>query len=526
MNADTRRCDGKERHWVEPKRRPICRAVQILCSVVCVGLCSTAAPFLSPNAAKAETPAERGFRYLTTKSYLTPDFDQEVFDKLYTTWEPAARDAAERATPAERRAMTFARYGLSEFPDSPRATALQYTPAPDGGWTMNCLACHTGRVAGRVVFGAPNTQYLLQTLTEDVRTIKFAVGKKFTHMDKGSLLYPLGGSIGTTNAVMFGHILLAFRDPDLTFHADRPLPKLTHHDADAIPWWHYKYKTKLYVDNFAPKNHRALMQFLLIPRNGPDKFAAWEPDYRDVEAWITSLQAPKYPFAVDGKLADAGYQVFEKNCAECHGHYRRPTVAGSARSPQAGPAPSPLAGEGGGEGSDASATTPHPDSYPTHSTLVSYPERIIPRDEIGTDPVRLDAMTRQGREKYAATWFTHFGKDQTVLDPGGYVAPPLEGVWATAPYFHNGSVPTLAAVLDSATRPKVWRRTLDGYDQTKLGLEAASLDEVPPDDAKDYRKRRLYFDTSLPGKTAAGHTYPDALDAAERRALLEYLKTL
>ena len=518
MNADARSWDEREPRLTERVRCANCRTARAFSFLISVYLCSSAVPFLFPNSANAETPAERGFRYLTTKSYLTPDFDQEVFDKLYTTWEPAAREAAERATPAERRALTFARYGLSEFPDSPRATALQYTPAPDGGWTMNCLACHTGRVAGKVVFGAPNTQYLLQTLTEDVRTIKFATGKKFTHMDKGSLLYPLGGSIGTTNAVMFGHILLAFRDPDLTFHADRPLPKLTHHDADAIPWWHYKYKTKLYVDNFAPKNHRALMQFLLIPRNGPDKFAAWEPEYQDVEAWITSLEAPKYPFAIDDKLAAAGYQVFEKNCADCHGHYRAPTAVGSA--------PSPLAGEGGGEGASASASTPHPQTYPTHSTLVSYPERIIPRNEIGTDPVRLDSMSRQGREKYGTTWFTHFGKDESNLDPGGYLAPPLEGVWATAPYFHNGSVPTLAAVLDSSTRPKVWRRTLDGYDQTQVGLEATTLQELPPEDAKDYRRRRLYFDTSIPGKSAAGHTFPDALDAAERRALLEYLKTL
>ncbi len=81
-------------------------------------------------------------------------------------------------------------------------------------------------------------------------------------------------------------------------------------------------------------------------------------------------------------------------------------------------------------------------------------------------------------------------------------------------------------MLDSATRPKVWRRTPDGYDQTRVGLEAERLSELPPDDAKDYRRRRLYFDTSLPGKSAAGHTFPDALNAAERRAVLEYLKTL
>ena len=104
MNAETRKCDGNERHvidrnfvdrrWTAQSSRPTCRAVRLLCSVVCVYLCAAAAPILSPNSARAETPAERGFRHLTTKSYLTPDFDQEVFDKLYTTWEPEARDAA------------------------------------------------------------------------------------------------------------------------------------------------------------------------------------------------------------------------------------------------------------------------------------------------------------------------------------------------------------------------------------------------------------------------------------------------
>lgn len=478
-------------------------------------------------AAQAETPAERGFRHLTTKPYLTPDFDDEVFAQLYTQWDEPSRKAAEAATPAERRALTFARYGLTEFPGSPRTTALQYTPAPDAGWTMNCLACHTGRVAGRVIFGAPNTHYLLQSLTEDVRSVKLRLGKRLTHMDKGSLLYPLGGSAGTTNAVMFGHILLNYRDPDLTFHADRPPPVLTHHDVDAIPWWHYKHKTKLYVDGFAPKNHRALMQFLLIPRNGPSQFAAWEPEYRDIEAWITSLEAPKYPFAIDAELATRGHEVFEKNCATCHGHYKAP-------QDKTGLAPSPRKrGEGGGEGpadssnNEEQLTAAHSwQTIATHSTLLSYPERIIPLEEIGTDPVRLNAMSIGGRERYGTSWFTYFGREPVVADPGGYVAPPLEGVWATAPYFHNGSVPTLADVLKSTDRPKAWHRTPDGYDTSRVGLEAERLEAVPPHIARDFRARRLYFDTTLDGKSAAGHTFGDKLSDEERGAVVEYLKTL
>ena len=52
----------------------------------------------------------------------------------------------------------------------------------------------------------------------------------------------------------------------------------------------------------------------------------------------------------------------------------------------------------------------------------------------------------------------------------GYMPPPLDGIWATAPFFHNGSVPTLAQVLDSSARADVWRR--DDYDSRNFDEEA------------------------------------------------------
>jgi mono/diheme cytochrome c family protein len=430
----------------------------------------------------AETPAERGFRLLTEKPYLTPDFDQEVFDKLYTVWPRELRKQAEQMTPEERRRIAFERYGLDEFPGRARRTALQYAPSPDGGWTMTCLACHTGRVAGRVILGAPNTWYALQTLTEEVRTVKYSLGKKFAHMDNASLVYPLGDTIGTTNAVMFGQILLTYRDPDLTFRKDRELPNFVHHDVDAIPWWHYKRKTRLYVDGFAPKSARALMQFLLIPRNGPDRFAEWESDYRDIEAWISSIEAPQYPWPVDKELAKRGETLFTRNCAECHGTY----------GPQG-----------------------------------KWPEKIVPLETVDTDPVRLQALTVAGRQKYEASWFCDFGRRTTIDDPGGYVAPPLDGVWASAPYLHNGSVPTLDDLLRSESRPKIWHRSSpDDYDRNRVGFAVERLDELPAQIKDDPRERRRYFDTRLSGKSARGHTFGDHLTDDERRAVIEYLKTL
>ena len=121
-----------------------------------------------PAADKGETPAQRGYRLLLEKPYLTPDFDQQVFDELWKTWEEPLRKKAETATPDERRKMAYSRYGLVERPDDPRHRPLQYVVDEKGNWTMNCLACHQGKVAGKMYPGVPNSLYALETLTEEV----------------------------------------------------------------------------------------------------------------------------------------------------------------------------------------------------------------------------------------------------------------------------------------------------------------------------------------------------------------------
>jgi hypothetical protein len=106
-----------------------------------------------------------------------------------------------------------------------------------------------------------------------------------------------------------------------------------------------------------------------------------------------------------------------------------------------------------------------------------------------------------------------FGKTSRLEATGGYVAPPMDGVWARAPYLHNGSVPTLEALLDSKRRPTCWARSSrgGGFDRSGVGLA--------------YDERNAY-DTRRPGFSNQGHRYGDSLAPAERQALLEYLKTL
>ncbi len=229
-----------------------------------------------------------------------------------------------------------------------------------------------------------------------------------------------------------------------------------------------------------------LMQFLLVKENGPEKFREWEDEFRDIEAWLMQLQPPKWPGSIDASLAERGRGVFERHCADCHGTYSD-------------------------AGSDAGDT---------------YPGRIVAIEEIGTDRVRFDSLTSENRRDLNESWFgREIAAASGIDDPPGYIAPPLDGVWATAPYFHNGSVPTLWHVLHPGSRPVVWKRSTSGYDERRVGLEVEELPAMPPGRLLPAERRR-HFDTTKPGKAAGGHDYPDLLFEEEKTAVLEYLKTL
>jgi mono/diheme cytochrome c family protein len=331
----------------------------------------------------------------------------------------------------------------------------------------------------QIVHGDISPSNLILDKNNNIVPIDFSLsGFSYRYMDIGSVFMPLGTTVGASNAVMFGVALMNFRDKDLNVQARPPAP-MTHHDMDAPAWWHFSRKTHIYADGFAEKGHKGLMQFMLVRQNGPERFREWSEDFKDVYAFISAIKPPKYPLAIDASLAEKGRIVFSEHCASCHGTY----------------------------GTDA-----------------YFPEINVPIDEIGTDRLRWESLTPRHRKHYGDSWFADYGGQVTIAQPEGYTPPPLDGIWATAPYLHNGSVPTLCHVLHPVERPEISRRVAQRLDPDGISLKIEAVDTIPDKLSNFYR--RWYFDTRVSGKSAAGHDYPNRLNEVEKQAIFEYLKTL
>ena len=105
-----------------------------------------------------------------------------------------------------------------------------------------------------------------------------------------------------------------------------------------------------------------------------------------------------------------------------------------------------------------------------------------------------------------------------------YKVRPLNGVWATPPYLHNGSVPNIYALLSPVSeRPAKFYLGSREYDPVNVGYRTDKLDGG------------FEFDTSVRGNQNTGHEFNDTkkegvigpgLSPDERRALVEYIKTL
>jgi hypothetical protein len=377
------------------------------------------------------------------------------------------------------------RYGLHEAPFDNHGLPLGLNLARGflgtKGIVNNCLLCHSGAIAGQTIIGLGNASLDVQLLFEELSA---ASGLR---MD--GLGYQFGYVRGTIDPVNGLNALLAFRDLDLNVHSAAKVDFTPYICSDPPAWWLIKRKkTRDWTGAIDARSTRVDMVNLLTPLNSAEAIKKQAPLFADIEAFVRSIPAPRYPFSIDQATAGRGQKVFASTCARCHGSY----------GPNA-----------------------------------SYPDKIVPLDTIGTDPLLCTSFTARMTEQLNRTWFAQEldpdGKPMQVALSQGYQAPPLDGIWATAPYFHNSSAPTVYHVLNSNARPKIFTRSYrtgkEEYDPVNLGWRITGLERTP--DAKlPASDRRKIYDTTQPGRSAAGHTFGDKLSEDERMAVIEYLKTL
>ena len=267
----------------------------------------------------AETPEERGYRVLLTQP-LEPSVmtEQDYFD-LWKAWPEAERAAAEKATPAERRQMALTRYGFQETPDRPGPLPQQFTPDGKGNVSMNCLSCHGGPVAGKVVRGLGNSLIDLATFVEDLTRYYQAKGVTATPRPAAAPNVPLPPVRGVSNAWgdAAAHMLLRDLDLNLTAEPQFPTPSADQIDlpGKTPPYWIAKKKTRFYADGFVTKTHRDIMQFSFQFPMSREKILSQEDAFRDVYAWINAVPSPAYPFPVEQTKANRGRIIFLRDCA-------------------------------------------------------------------------------------------------------------------------------------------------------------------------------------------------------------------
>jgi hypothetical protein len=190
-----------------------------------------------------------------------------------------------------------------------------------------------------------------------------------------------------------------------------------------------------------------------------------------IKSWILTLPPPSFPSdKIDAARAQRGEAIWTVQCADCHA----------------------FNGKRVGQ--------------------------VTPIAEVGTDPERERSFTQALADKQNTLgngypWrLSHFRKT------GGYANAPLDGVWLRSPYLHNGSVPTLRALLSPPEeRPVAFRRAYDVFDFDSVGYVSSG---------PEAERLGWKYDTKDRGNSNAGHLWGTQLSPDDKTDLIEYLKTL
>jgi mono/diheme cytochrome c family protein len=250
---------------------------------------------------------------------------------------------------------------------------------------------------------------------------------------------------------------------------------------------------------------------------------------------FTGLRAPRWPSAtlppIDTALAAKGEQLYAAICQGCHlAPVSQPAFWSSSRwtSPNA-------AGESYLDVEMVPIT--HVGTDPAQASGLANRRVAVP-PELGISETSFGPALGQFVDKVVTKYYDtrqppvppadrermDGNRPNDIRAPLAYKARPLDGIWATPPYLHNGSVPSLYDLLSPISeRPTLIYLGSHEFDPVKVGLKVDKFPGAVP------------LDVTQPGNHATGHEFSDTpgpgivgryLTPDERRALVEYLKTL
>jgi mono/diheme cytochrome c family protein len=249
-----------------------------------------------------------------------------------------------------------------------------------------------------------------------------------------------------------------------------------------------------------------------------------------MEESLRKLRSPRWPEDVlppiDRALAKRGEALYRAECSLCHAPIDRAdpgrkVVAMVTDIDVVGTDPAEakmLAGARVPSGKLQGAISPEGKTYGADMSALELLADLVVRGLSATPGAAIQALALSKVHGMAKSPKQGQHRQPTEKEPKAdllaYKARPLNGIWASAPYLHNGSVPSLhALLLPPASRPVRFSVGRWEYDPKHVGY--VSDGQVP-----------FVVDTTVSGNLNSGHTYGTGLSEEDRWALVEYLKTL
>lgn len=233
-----------------------------------------------------------------------------------------------------------------------------------------------------------------------------------------------------------------------------------------------------------------------------------------IEETLSKLKAPQWPkdiWSLDMDKVALGRQLFKENCTSCHGvkiiqgtDEWRVTMLSNKQI-----------------GTDPTTS----DNFANYRVDASKLGGSKSTDQafglyFMTDKVMQNRYAAEGISPSEKPLIDGNGRQNLVRAPCGYKARPLHGIWATAPFLHNGSIPNLYELLSPyKERSKTFDVGSYMFDPVKVGI-VTNVANVTK------------FDVSLKGSANTGHIFDDMqgaigrkLSEEERYAIIEFLKS-